>query len=485
MMISKLGQERYGVWIFLQSFTGYYGLLDMGLRAGITQSVTRRIGKGDRVALVSFISGIMPLVMKTACAVFCVVTLVGFLLMAMLHLTVITRGETFGIVFLQAIAWALTILLFPFESVLPASNRNDIAVGIAICCRIVSAWVLWSFLQVSNNLLVLCLIYFSINLFEQLLRCFTAVLLVPELKNVQPRSDSKEVSELYRVGGWGFVFQVSHNILLTFNAVLAGYWFSVSSLVPYNLACSFSDYLNKVTVLASRVLFPEFVRVKHLFGVQNTRSLFHLSTRLALAVSCMALVGGWYWFDSFLSIWLWNVEGNQQIIPVAKSIFIVFAFLNCIGSVRAIGFQLLGSEDQMEFLGKATLREAGISIPFAILFGSTFGVVGLPLGNLLVLSLSTFFYLVPKYASLLDESGAQFLQNVLLRPLTYGALAFVLVGIWARQVETIENWTDLFVKGIIPTLGIFGALLPILLTSSEISKIRGRFRVSPLLEGAE
>ncbi len=475
-MITKLGSERYGFWIFLQSFTGYYGLIDLGLRSGINQSVTRRIAKGDCRALVDFISGIMPIVIRSAFAVFVIVSIFGIFLMVTRISSVIAPAEVFGIVFIQAVAIALTVLLFPFESVLLGCGRYDIAVSISIPFRVASALGLWGSLQFSQSLLLLGMIIFVLNFLEQLTRCLVSVALVPELRWVRAKSDSKEVAELYRTGGWSFIFQVSQNVLISFNAMLSGYWFSVASLVPYNLASSMSDHLNKITVLASRVLFPEFVRIKHHQGIEQTRRLYYISTRLGLAISIMGLLGGICWFDSFMGIWLRSVEDNKQIISTAKSLFFVFSVINIVGAIRAIGFQFLGSEDQVAYLGKMTSAEAGFSVFFAIVFGCYFGIVGLPVGNLFVLVCSTFGFVAPKYARLLGESYVRFLQGILIRPLTFGAAAFIVLMFWVRVSNGIDDWRAFLTLGLIPTIAIFGLLLPLLFSYSEMALFYARLR---------
>jgi len=46
-VIHSLGQARYGVWMLASSLIGYYGLLDLGFRAGVNQYLTRYLAVGD------------------------------------------------------------------------------------------------------------------------------------------------------------------------------------------------------------------------------------------------------------------------------------------------------------------------------------------------------------------------------------------------------------------------------------------------------
>src|SRR5882672_7664269 len=46
-ILRELGPARYGIWILTSSIIGYYGLLDIGFRSGVTQYLTRYLAVGD------------------------------------------------------------------------------------------------------------------------------------------------------------------------------------------------------------------------------------------------------------------------------------------------------------------------------------------------------------------------------------------------------------------------------------------------------
>src|SRR5438552_12736758 len=46
-VLRSLGDGRYGVWAVMTGLTGYYGLLDLGLRGGMTQHLARSLGLRD------------------------------------------------------------------------------------------------------------------------------------------------------------------------------------------------------------------------------------------------------------------------------------------------------------------------------------------------------------------------------------------------------------------------------------------------------
>ena len=46
-VLKSLGDTRYGIWALITGLTGYYGLLALGLQAGVTQLMTHSIAEKD------------------------------------------------------------------------------------------------------------------------------------------------------------------------------------------------------------------------------------------------------------------------------------------------------------------------------------------------------------------------------------------------------------------------------------------------------
>src|ERR1017187_8462940 len=58
-VLTSLGDTRYGIWALVNGLTGYYGLLDLGLRSGLTQYLTRHLANRDFRAINETVSSAM------------------------------------------------------------------------------------------------------------------------------------------------------------------------------------------------------------------------------------------------------------------------------------------------------------------------------------------------------------------------------------------------------------------------------------------
>src|SRR3989338_1831512 len=75
-IIRSLGDSMYGLWIFIGSFLGYYGLMDFGLNSAMQRFLSRAIGSKDHDEANK--------VINTALALF---TIIGFITLFLFFIT--------------------------------------------------------------------------------------------------------------------------------------------------------------------------------------------------------------------------------------------------------------------------------------------------------------------------------------------------------------------------------------------------------------
>jgi O-antigen/teichoic acid export membrane protein len=468
ILIKKLGPEGYSIWVLLQSLTGYYGLIDMGLRAGVTQTITKRIVSGDNSSVLAYINGILPLLAKTALFVIFAGIISGFVLSKTLSVSQPIQESIWPMVFFQSIGIGITMLSFPFSAILVGLQRYDLSVGLAIFTRIISLICTLLVLRYSSSVLYLSISILCVNVFDQLLRYLVAIYFMPQLRQIRPKTSRTELRELYRVGGWNFAVSISQQLLQRFNTLIAAYWFPIFVLVPYNLAESLAEQSSKVTTLASRVLFPAFAHLNHTDKADEARVLFQITSRISITFSLVAITVGLIWFEPFMNLWLRSIDDRESVISLAKQFYVAFGLINVLTSLRTIGWQLLMGKDKMEFFGKVMMFESALAIALALFFGSTFGILGLAIGNLVAMAISTFGIYLPEFSKLVNSSVTSNAKAIFVRPIAYSLVTGLSVVVLSRAADVPKDWISLFIYCFIPTLAILTLAIPVLLTKSEL-----------------
>ena len=122
-ILHRLGNTALGLWVLMTSFTGYYGLLDLGIRQAVVQYVARyqATNKADELSKVVstgfFTYGCVALL----AAVITLVTASN--LQSWFHLTASDAAAARGLLLVVGIGTAIGIPLTVFSGVLEGSQR--------------------------------------------------------------------------------------------------------------------------------------------------------------------------------------------------------------------------------------------------------------------------------------------------------------------------------------------------------------------------
>ena len=120
------------------------------------------------------------------------------------------------------------------------------------------------------------------------------------------------------------------------------------------------------------------------------------------------------------------------------------------------------------------MLESIMAIVLSLVLGIGIGVIGLVLGNLVAICISTFWICLPTFSKMINVSNASNLQAVFLRPIAYSIAIGVGLLSWSRFVTNPENWLELLTFCAFPTIVVLIIAMPILLTKAERAIVSSR-----------
>ena len=180
-VLHSLGGARYGIWALVFGLTGYYGLLDLGFRSGITQYMTRYLAKGDfeqvnRTASTAFVAlaccgGVVAL---ASC-------ILSWIVPHVFTLPGDALREARWCIIVVGCSAALQFLFFPFSAVFTATQRYDLSNVIGISTRIAAAVATYGAMKLGYGLVGLSVVNATGDIVGYLLRRWLAYRLLPQL----------------------------------------------------------------------------------------------------------------------------------------------------------------------------------------------------------------------------------------------------------------------------------------------------------------
>ncbi|MFO0914632.1 MAG: glycosyltransferase [Pirellulales bacterium] len=480
LVVERLGESRYGIWIFCSSFTGYYGLLDLGLRGGITQYLARYFGQNRHDDVNKVLSS-----GTAALGLVGVATLVLSLILAwasrhFLQASPEYLNDAFWCVLIFGAAAAFQAAVAPYSSVLAAVQRYDVSNVIGITSRLLSAVLCVAVLWAGYGLIGLSLAVVAGNLVDYFARVVAAQWLCPFLKLSWTHVTRQTLRDIMSFGVWNFMIGLAQNIFEYADTFVIATAIGVAMVTPYALAARITG--NATAMLASlrMVFFPAATQLHAREDWAGLRALYLSGTRSLLSCGWLVFALGWVWCVDFYRLWIdadaVSVE-TQQATPILFRILVICLVAQ---QVSAISLQVLLAMRQVRYVGLTVFVEALANVVLSFIWSVPWGLYGVAAATLVTSAIARILvipYLANRQVNL---STWDFIRGAVWRPSLFGAL-LTLIGMGLRQLIPVTGWGYLLGEGIamLVVAGLLGVLM--VMTPAErqqliVPRLPGRLR---------
>lgn len=465
-VLHALGTAKYGVWILTSSFVGYYGFLDLGFRAGLTQYLTRYISLKDYEKASECLS----------CAVVAL-SLLGVLMIGLsiggayvapylFDIPLDTRQEAFWCILIVGISSAVQVIYSPYAPIFTALQRFDLSNLIGIGARVLSACGIFVALKSGYGLIGVSVAFCGVNVIEYLLRWKVACRLAPDLIVSWRRSNISRLQEIAAFGGWNFLISLNGYIFTYVPSMLIGAFMPIVAVGYYALAAGLVRNIGSVLAPIAQVLYPVAVEV-HAKGDRNELvRLYHDGSRFMMLITISAVLVAAFWAEDFYRLWVGEVyvSGTDfhsvSLILQILLICIFTIYMSCISSLILIG------SGRVRPVALAVTCGSILNLTFSFILIKPYGLLGIATAAVIasvIIDLITIPLLLQKFVGLRVKD---FLTKACIRPFVTGVVQVIVI--WSiRCMGRPQDWQNLILQGIMAGFGLLVAVLVIGLTAKE------------------
>lgn len=416
-LLTRLGDDAYGIWAVVLAITGYFGLADLGVRPAVVHYVAKHDALGD-----------LPGLNRHVNAAFRIFAAGGLLLvLATLWFADHIRGTNLGsvppgtasaVVLITGIELGLTLPFNAFTAVLIGRQRFDTVMRIDLALLAARTLALVAVVEAGHGLLGLAWVNAAVGVVEVAWKMGAAFRERPGLAFAPRSADAGTVRALLRYGGWAILISVA--LLLTWQTdpLVIKEFLSPAHVSHFALPATLTFYARGLLWAACRALAPAAGALAARGDRAALTALLAGSTRTLLllaapAVAYMLVVG-----DAFLAAWLtdgFRGESGEVLRVMA------LALVPAVASQPLI--QVLYGVNRLRQLAVLTLAEGLANLLLSVLLVRTHGIVGVAWGTALP---ALVVHLVVLPAWLARETGLSwgtFLRRALGVPLLAGAAA--------------------------------------------------------------
>lgn len=447
-ILNEIGDTRYGVWAIVVSITGYYGLLDLGLRAGITQYITRYMANGDIDRMNKAASS--GLALHIGCAI-CV------LLVTLFAVAVAPKLFTFSAELNREVVWcvavvgcstALQFLLFPFSVALAAKQRFDIIMATEVMARLLSAAGMCMALRMGYGLVGLCMAAAISNAIDYLIRGWIAARVVPELRMSWRMVTRDSCRECMSYASWSALIATSTLVIGFTDAVLIGCFMPAAAITFFALANNLIRYFISIFVPVGHVFFPAATALDANNNVGGLQNMYMTASRMiALQAMGIALVAC-FWASDFYSLWVGEAYSKSSVfhsVPMLFQILMVGAFFT---AVQRIGSKVLLGRRRTRSMAWLTMGEAGLNLGISVILIGKLGLLGVAIGTVIPAILCQGVVMPIMVCSDLKLRLIDYVRQVVVPTTMTALLVIPLLGLVHRNTSH-QTWIALLSEGTI------------------------------------
>jgi O-antigen/teichoic acid export membrane protein len=442
-ILRSLGDVRYGVWALATGLTGYYGLLDLGISAGIGQYLTRAIAVKDSEQLNKTVStGVAAL---AACGI--VISIISLFVAGnasvLFHVPTELRNEVTLVVAVTGLSVAVQFVFFTYSAVFTAVQRFDLANVIGIGTRVLSAAGTVFSLKMGYGLVGLSVALAAANMIDYFIRWRLAKKLLPSMRISIRLASRENLSQLVTYGMWNLAAAGGVRLISYTDTLVIGAFMPLSAVAPFAVAASLRSYFEDVFARAGQVFFPVATQLDAERRTDALRSLYLVSSKLMFlaSVTCGALA--LCWSPQFFQLWVGRHQAKPAGYPSMALLFSLLLLASMIGVGQRIGYQVFHGTRRLSLLAKLTALEGVANLALSVILVLRYGLIGVALGTLIPAIvfqgvLHPFFV-----CRLLEISLGKYCRRVLFRPAVVFLTVFPIVLTVSRSHDS-SSWVMFF-----------------------------------------
>ena len=320
ILVDGLGDDRYGIWVFVESIIKYLALFDLGITAAVVKYVAKFNATQDRQEV--------NRVYSTSMAIFSVLGL----LIATTSILYAVWGplpktispslalEARIMIALLGFNLAFGLPMSVYNSIISAIElywlKNIVQIVTLIARSLVFLWVLsmgWGIIGIG----------IAITAFSLLQQLTYLCIAHRKLPNLSFSFTSISKSSLRQIGNysiWTFIAAISSRISFQTDAIVIGICLDPSSVTYFAIAGRLIGYSKSLVRSATMVLTPRFSVLDSLKEHAEIRGLLIYGTRISLWTTCFLTQGLILLGPSFIGIWM-----GERFQEISSPLLIILA----------------------------------------------------------------------------------------------------------------------------------------------------------------
>lgn len=466
-LIRSLGDGPYGLLALIGEITGYYGLVDLGMRTAVSYFVARGVARNEVGSVDDTLHNAFWLLTGAGAVVVVVSAVVVWATPYWFKIEGITTDQARAAIAVASAVFALSLPASVFSAALYGLRRLDMVNGVDILVRVGSVIPIVMLLRAGGGLVSFVILQGAISVMRWVFEIWLVRRAGLASHILFPlRWNRHTVRDCMHYGMGNTVINVSQMVANQLDLLVIGTFLSTGWVTFFYLSRTICTYYAALISTITRTFTPH---ITHLYsrGEEKEMLAFYLRvSRLTALISTWLMVGIIFYGRPFLVLWVGisYVSGD----PNYRSDFVLYMLVTGLfcRTIQSMAWQVLMGTRELAFLTWINVGEAVANLAISVLLVRPYGLMGVAAGTAIPMwicyGLIMPVFMVRRY----QIRWRDYIQSV-VRPVVFTCLVFGPICWFAVTRFYPRSWWDLLGSATVASLVYFAMTALLELTREE------------------
>lgn len=422
-IVSHVGKEVYGIYLLVMAFTGYLGVLELGVTAAVTKYVAELTAKKDQEGVKKIISASFSLFFVIGLVVAAILFILSF---CFDHIFAVEAANKIVMRQLFWVAAIASLFIWPgkiFTRVLGGFQRYDwlavIKVGEIVLIG-ASAYLIFS-----RGLGIVCFLLLSylFIILEYIGAYIIGRYCLLKSKIIFPYFNKEAFKTIFSFSFFLFLGNLVGILIFNFDSFVIGAFVSVSALTLYGVGFSLQGGFRAFNSLLGSPLFPAGADMEGRNEHDKQKELLFKGTKYMTLVFVPSVIITIIFAKLFINNWM-GMGFVESILP-AQVLISFWLFNNTI----EVGTGLLTAKGYVKVLFKISALNALLNLGLSLILVRPLGILGVVLGTTIPMVLVGFPLVLHQILKVLRVSLREFFNSAIKKNLWVYLFTVILSGL--------------------------------------------------------
>lgn len=431
-VVSVMGDQSYGTWLFINSMASYAGLLYFGFGDTISRYVAKYHAEGNDLRINQIVSLIFAIYLVMGGLALAVAITLSLLAPWTSHWVGEELFEIQLTIVVLGLNAATGMVGSVFGGVLMGVRRFDLERSVTVGSDLLRLTLIAVFLHQRWGLLTIASIYWFITLAENLACAWLAYRSLPKLRIARKYLDPQVLKECSSFSAMAFLNAIAYQLTNATDSVVIGIMMGTDKIVPYYIALRLTQFLKQPIDKISQICMPTAGALSAVTERHRLQRFLLKAVGTVLLLVGGVFIGAWFFGGDVIRNWM----GGEY--STSHHILVILLAAQLVALPCSVMRSFLFGMGDVRFPAILYLTEALCNLTLSITLCSFWGLTGVAWGTFVPVLCIELGVLVPVALGRMGLKPQRFFMEAIvpqLLPLAalFGYCVWVSAQEWSHQ----------------------------------------------------